>query len=118
MTKRKVWTWGIVALTGTTLFIFVIYPRIHSSRLDALEPYMKPGVAFDEIRQVAEDHDIPLEPDAREPAAGDTRFTVQLDGSMRGSTLQLTFTTGFGLVSAYVFDRDGKAIKQWFCVLR
>jgi hypothetical protein len=134
MKRWKVW-WAVAALTVLVVFIAVVYPHLHSSRLDALEPYMRAGVSLDEIQQVADKHSIPLEP-LESDKSQVLRFRVPLDGSRSGETLYLEFqkdfswpspdtkpspdtnVKSFGLIGSSVSDRNGKTVRQWFCVLR
>jgi hypothetical protein len=120
--KLRVERGDIFALVGIALLIVSVYLLTRPSRLDVLEPYMRPQVTLDEIRQVADDHGIPLELNEQSgaPASGDVSatVTVKLDGSWSGGTLHLVFRKDFGLDSAYAEDRDGNNRKQWFCVLR
>jgi hypothetical protein len=124
--KRWIIRGTFATLTVLVLFRAFIYPHLHSSRLDALEPYMQAGVSLDEIQRVAKERGIPLEPMQRD-GDRDLHFRVLLDGSRSGETLYLTFRKGFslyldpnppsfGLLGASVSDEKGMTVKQWFCV--
>src|SRR3954464_15365774 len=101
--KLRSWGRRLIPLTGASLVLVVcVYPLTHSSRLDALEPHLRPFTPLSEIQQVAAEHGIPLEPDSPGSEPGDTNFTVPLNGSKWGKTLYLTFRERFGLWSATI----------------
>ena len=118
MTKRRAWMWGLTALVGVALLIFVFaYPLTHSPRFDALEPSLMGLTPLDDFRQVAAQHNIPLEPGPGKPGEPPDLYTnliVPLDGSKWGKTLHLKFRNDTGLrVYAAVVGRDGKEERVW-----
>lgn len=110
----KWWFWAALVLLIALGAVFGI-PLTHSPRHDALEPHLRPFAPFEEIRQVAAEHNIPLE--FREEDERRVTYAVPLNGSKRGQTLFLHFRNG-ELFDARSVDGAGQTVRQYFCILR